>query len=212
MAGKTGERWDAEYRARGVLYGGTPAGLPAFSPGEVILELGCGDGKTLAALCGEGRSVVAVDYAPGAVILAGARAYPPPGPAVAVADARQLPFCSNSFDTVIASHVLGHNTADGRDSIVHEIRRLLRPGGQVWFRDFSDRDFRSTSGTPIEPGTVLRGTGIPTHYFSEDEVRTLFSGFEPEVLRSEEWNLRVRGVSHPRSEIVALFRKPREYP
>jgi len=208
MAGESGKYWDADYRKRGVLYGGAPRGLPAFCPGAVILELGCGDGKTLLALCGGGRSVVAVDYAPGAAALARARAYAPPVPAVAVADARQLPFVGNTFDAVIVSHILGHNPDAGRGAIVREIRRLLRPGGLVWFRDFSDRDFRSGTGTPVGPGTRVRGTGIATHYFSEEEVRSLFSGFEPVFLRYEDWVLRVRGTPYPRSEIAAQFLKP----
>lgn len=206
------DRWDAEYRNRGILYGGAPRTLPVFSSGTIVLELGCGDGKTLQALCRESMNVVAVDYAPGAAALARARAFPVHGPSVAVADARQLPFCNAAFDAIVASHVLGHSMVPDRIVMADEIRRLLRPGGHLWFRDFSIRDFRSGSGVTIEPGTVARGTGIATHYFSEDEVRNLFAGFEPVFLRYDEWSLRVRGTAYPRSEIAALFKKPLPLP
>lgn len=205
--GESGDHWDAEYRNRGVLYGGVPRTLPPFPPGTVVLELGCGDGKTLQTLCGEDRTVVAADYAPGAAARARTRHYPLPGPAFVVADARVLPFRDAVFDAIVASHILGHSTALGREAIAGEIRRLLRPGGYVWFRDFSDGDFRCGSGTPIEPGTFVRGTGIATHYFTGTEVRDLFCGFEPILMRSENWTLRVRGTAYPRSEIATLFRK-----
>jgi len=136
------------------------------------------------------------------------KAYPEPGPEIAVADAQHTPFCDHTFDAITACHVLGHCTASGRRIIIRELTRLLRPGGLIWFCDFSIRDFRFGSGRQTEPGTFERGNGIATHYFSEGEVRDLFSGFETAFLRYDDWTLRVKGVDYPRSEISALFRKP----
>jgi SAM-dependent methyltransferase len=47
----------------------------------------------------------------------------------AVADARSLPFGDESFDAVIANHVLFH--LPERERALAEIRRVLRPGGTL---------------------------------------------------------------------------------
>lgn len=206
--GELGNSWDEDYRARGALYGGAPRPVPAFPDGARVLELGCGDGKTLTALCGKHRTVVAVDYSPRAALLARAKRYPAPGPEIIVSDALHLPCRDRSFDAISACHVLGHSTAAGRKIMANEILRLLCPGGLVWFSDFSVRDFRYGTGQETEPGTFVRGTGIATHYFSWDDVQDLFSGFDQVFLRQESWTLRVRGTCYPRSEIAALFRRP----
>ncbi len=206
--GDRGDFWEADYRTKGDLYGGTPRSIPDFPRGATVLELGCGNGKTLSGLCRQHQSIVAIDYSPRAAHLARMKAYPEPGPEIAVADAQHTPFCDHTFDAITACHVLGHGPVDSRIAIIDELMRLLRPVGLIWFCDFSNRDFRYGSGRQTEPGTFVRGNGIATHYFSESEVRDLFSGFETAFLRFDDWTLRVKGVDYPRSEISALFRKP----
>jgi len=206
--GDRGDFWEADYRFKGELYGGAPRSIPEFPYGATVLELGCGNGKTLSGLCRQHQSIVAIDYSPRAAHLARMKAYPEPGPEIAVADAQNTPFCDHTFDAITACHVLGHSMADSRIAIIDELMRLLRPGGLIWFCDFSIRDFRFGSGRQTEPGTFVRGNGIATHYFSEGEVRDLFSGFDTAFLRFDDWTLRVKGVDYPRSEISALFRKP----
>jgi ubiquinone/menaquinone biosynthesis C-methylase UbiE len=203
----TQDCWDEDYRKKGRLYGGSPRELPAFPAGARVLEMGCGDGKTLSALVHRGLDITAIDFSPIAVTLARERTRQGSGVALAVADAREIPFRNRSFDAVVAIHVLGHSTAVGRGLIAREICRVIRPGGRIFFCDFSIRDFRSGSGTEKEPGTVVRGNGVLTHYFTEREVTDLFSGLVMESSKTEEWVLRVRGKDHLRSEIAALFRK-----
>jgi len=206
--GNCGDFWDADYRTKGDLYGGAPRSIPEFPRGATVLELGCGNGKTLSGLCRQHQSIVAIDYSSRAAHLARMKAYPEPGPEIAVADALNTPFCDHTFDAITACHMLGHCTANSRIAIIDELMRLLRSGGLIWFCDFSNRDFRFGSGRQAEPGTFVRGNGIATHYFSENEVRDLFSGFEMAFLRFDEWTLRVKGIDYPRSEISALFQKP----
>ena len=52
-----------------------------------------------------------------------------PGLAEAALDLRALPFQGESFDLVLASHVLEHIVEDGQ--VLAEIHRVLRPGGQA---------------------------------------------------------------------------------
>jgi ubiquinone/menaquinone biosynthesis C-methylase UbiE len=200
------DSWDADYRQKGRLYGGAPRKLPAFPPGARVLELGCGEGKTLSAQIHHGWNVTAIDFSPHAVRLARSTARGGGGAEYAIADARTVPFRDRTFDAVVAIHLLGHSTSDGREKIVHEIHRVTRPGGQVFFADFSTADFRYGTGTEVEHGSFVRGNGILTHYFTEQEIAILFSGFTTECIRREEWTLRVKGTQYLRSELTALFR------
>jgi ubiquinone/menaquinone biosynthesis C-methylase UbiE len=52
-------------------------------------------------------------------------------------DMRQMPFADASFDAVVASLAV-HNIydRDGREQAIHEIMRVLKPGGKVALLDF----------------------------------------------------------------------------
>ena len=52
--------WDKDYASRGRLWGGAVMDLPHLPEGSAVLELGCGDGKTLSGMPG-GWKIVALD-------------------------------------------------------------------------------------------------------------------------------------------------------
>jgi len=201
--------WDEDYRRRGDLWGGAPAPLPDLPAGAAVLEVGCGNGKTLAALLRRSSRVAAVDISPHAVALA--RRHPDTAPAsLGVADARHLPFCEGAFDAVVLVHIIGHLPEPGRRAAAAEVCRVLRTGGTAFFRGFSVEDMRAGKGAETEPQTFRRGEGIITHYFTEDEVRKLFAPLVPVFLRTHRWRMRVRGRDLPRAEIEAVFKDGRD--
>jgi len=54
-------------------------------------------------------------------------------PYLALADARRLPFCDESFDWVIAVAGLHHiDTGEGRSAALTELKRVLKPGGEAF--------------------------------------------------------------------------------
>jgi hypothetical protein len=53
----------------------------------------------------------------------------------------------------------------------------------------------------------MRKNGIVTHYFTEVEVLTLFSGLAVQSCVQHRWEMRVRGMVFTRAEIVAEFKK-----
>jgi len=198
--------WDEDYRRRGDLWGGAPAPLPDLPAGAAVLEVGCGNGKTLAALTRHPWRVTAVDISPRAVSLARRR----PGTTKAgliVADAVFLPFRREVFDAVFLVHVAGHLPKTGRRSVASAVCRVLRPGGTAFFRAFSVEDMRAGKGAETEPQTFRRGGGIITHYFTETEVVELFAPLVPVSVRTHRWQMRVRGRDLPRAEVEAVFRK-----
>jgi SAM-dependent methyltransferase len=200
--------WDSDYERRGRLWGGSAISIPQLPPSSRILELGCGDGKTVSSLVQAGGCVTAVDFSPRAATLCRNTCTDPDRVRIIIADIRKTPFRDESFDVIIASHVCGHLAQVGRFRLAREIPRLLVPGGRIFFRDFSVSDFRYGRGVETEAGTYMRKNGISTHYFTEDEVRLLFSGLPVRSLVQDRWAMRVRGMDLPRAEIVAEFEKP----
>jgi SAM-dependent methyltransferase len=124
-----------------------------------------------------------------------------------LADASCLPLQDGSFDAVFAFHVTGHLLAKGRSALASEAARVLAPGGRLFFRDFSKQDMRAGQGEEVEPGSFLRGGGILTHYFRESEVGELFCDLLPSSIGTHCWKLRVKGETHVRAEVEAVFLK-----
>lgn len=203
----TPDSWDNDYQRRGRLWGGSAPPFSELPCSSRILELGCGNGKTTASLVGAGCTVTAIDFSSQAASLCRQTCTDPERVRILIADIRKTPFCKESFDIVIASHVTGHLSHSGRRELAGELFRLLAPGGTIYFRDFSTGDFRYGCGNETETGTFTRKNGIATHYFTENEVLALFTGLTVQSLVQHQWKMRVRGTVFPRAEIVAEFKK-----
>lgn len=93
-------------------------------PDSVVLDLGCGAGM-LALLKRKGVTLVGVDLSDECVLAAKRNGYD----ATFSAALTQLPFPDASFDFVVSLDVLGHIPFAEKDSVLAEIRRVLRPGG-----------------------------------------------------------------------------------
>ncbi len=196
--------WDRVYRSRGRLWGGGVRDLPELPAGSIILEMGCGSGKTLAALLARAQRIVALDISPEAL-----RLCRPCGPKadLILGDACCLPFPSESFDAVFAFHVTGHLLREGRRALAREAARVLKSQGRLLFREFGAEDMRAGKGDEVEHGTFRRQDGIIVHYFTEAEAEVLFGDLEPISVCTRRWRLRVRGQDLMRSEVEAVFLK-----
>src|SRR5215211_7416710 len=78
--------------------------LARVSPGERVLDLGCGDGAFAAALLAAGCAVTMADVSGEALRRARGRA--PGAEAVALTEGAPLPFAEDAFDVVWAGEVL----------------------------------------------------------------------------------------------------------
>jgi len=199
--------WETDYSKRGLLWGGITNDLPELPLGSSVLELGCGNGKTLSAMIQRGWDVTAVDFSPRAVSLSKKRFKTTSSCEFIVADVRHSLFKKNSFDGIFAIHIFGHLQKHDRELIPSVLAYNLKPGGILFFSDFSTDDFRCGSGDEMETLTFQRGPGIITHYFSQKEVIDLFSGLTPLSVKTHQWPMRVRGKNLIRSEIKAIFTK-----
>lgn len=198
--------WDKDYRSRGRLWGSATKGLPDLPEGSAVLELGCGDGKTLSAMAGRGWKITALDISEEALRLSRIVA-PEAFLLLLLADVRCLPFQNESFDAIFAFHVTGHLLLADRKRTASEAMRVLRKGGKLFLREFSAEDMRLGKGREVELRTFRRGGGVITHYFTEDEIAELFSGLRLLSVQSHRWKMRIEGKDMMRSEIEAIFEK-----
>jgi SAM-dependent methyltransferase len=109
-----------------------------ISPGDRVLDLGCGGGRHAFELYRRGARVVAFDHDAdelkqvATMFLAMGTAGEVPAQAdgrVVQGDVLSLPFPDASFDAVIAAEVLEHIPDD--EQAMAEIARVVRPGGRV---------------------------------------------------------------------------------
>lgn len=98
--------------------------LVGDGPG-LLLEVGCGSGRVLAALAARGWEVSGIDPAKAMLDLAGRRT---PSTSLVIARAETLPFADGEFDAVVAAGVLEY--AD-LPTALRELARVLRPGGRA---------------------------------------------------------------------------------
>ena len=135
---------------------------PLGGRGEA-LDVGCGNGKTSSKLIDLGYRTTGVDFSGKAVEscteLLGDRA------SFRVASATELPFPDGSFDYITAVHVLEHLTDDELSVAVSEFTRILRNGGFIFTRTFSDGDLRSAKRAEGDIRYIYRGPETMTSFF-----------------------------------------------
>lgn len=104
-------------------------------PGQHILDLAAGTGASSIVLAQHGAEVTAADFSVG-MIAEGRRRYPNVANLqFAQADAMNLPFDDNTFDTVTISYGL-RNVNDPRRALA-EMLRVTKPGGRIVIAEFS---------------------------------------------------------------------------
>src|SRR5882724_6615013 len=120
------QTWDPERYARNARFvselSASVVELLAPSPGERILDLGCGDGVLTAKLAAMGCDVIGVDASE-----AQAQATRKLGVQARVVDAEQLPF-DVEFDAVFSNAAL--HWLRNPDAVIDGVWRALRPGGR----------------------------------------------------------------------------------
>lgn len=106
--------------------------LARFPPGSRVLDVPCGYGRHAVALAAEGYHIVGLDRSAAQLDEARRRRGTAIGLRLVRADYRQIPFAAGTFDgalTLLSS--LGYAGEEADRTVLHEIRRILRPGGHL---------------------------------------------------------------------------------
>ncbi len=119
-------------------------------PGQRILDLAAGTGASSVALARSGATVVAADFSPG-MIAEGERRHGAGAPGGGIpnlsfvqADATDLPFADEEFDTVTMS--FGLRNVNEPQKALRELLRVTRPGGRLVVCEFSHPPSRAFNG------------------------------------------------------------------
>lgn len=102
-----------------------------ISPGDQVLELGCGYGRILKALAGDTHTIEGIDNAPGNIELAGEYLHNLPGIKVHLMNVDNLDFADDSFDLVLCAQ--NGLSAFGLDPliVVREAYRVTKHDGRL---------------------------------------------------------------------------------
>lgn len=154
-----------------------------------VLELGCAVGANVPLFLELGADYYAIEGSASAVDRLVAR-FPRLKSRVAHGDFTADFSFDGPFDMIVDRSALTHNTNEAIGRTLQRVREALRPGG--WFIGidwFSSRDTEKQYGTVAEDEWTYSGfsrgrfAGVGrVHFSDEGHLRSLFGGFELEVL------------------------------
>jgi len=180
MMSRARDAWQKLYSRHGMQFGGSgdigPL-EPHLRQGMLVLDAGCGDGKTTASLARR-ADVVGCDFSREALISLRTQRDAEGVVNLVECNITKLPFESEKFDAISCVHALSHLMERDRAVAAGELVRVLKPGGHIFVEAFGRADLRFGEGEEAEDSSFLRGNGILTHYFREGEIAALFAGAE----------------------------------
>ncbi|GAA1854014.1 demethylmenaquinone methyltransferase [Microbacterium koreense] len=112
--------------------------------GQRILDLAAGTGASSVSFARSGAYVIAADFSPGMIVEGKRRYGHMPNLEFREADATDLPFADDEFDTVTMSFGL-RNVNDPKRAL-RELRRVTKPGGRLVVCEFSHPPSRAFAG------------------------------------------------------------------
>lgn len=121
--------------------------LLSLDAGSLVYDVGCGNGKYF--LVNPSIQMMGVDSSIELLLISRQKGMP-----VVLADAKRLPFRSQSADNVISIAVLHHlSSPDTRSQAVREISRVLKSGGSALLTVWAFEQNRNGSGSKYITGT-----------------------------------------------------------
>ncbi|WP_018351032.1 class I SAM-dependent methyltransferase [Longispora albida] len=206
--------WDTAGATKTFTHPVVPAWLDRLAPGARILDYGCGYGRVMAGLAGQGyTSVHGVDISP-ALIARGRTLHP--GLDFAVLEhPPAVPAPPASFDAVLLLAVLTCVPDPGaQQALVAEVSRLLVPGGLLYVSDLLiAADERNRERYAAAPGDLPYGVfttadGAVCRHHDPEALRALLSGNGFDI--AAEHRLDVATMNGNRSPAIQFLARRRD--
>ena len=165
-----------------------------------ILEVGCGEGRSLKDIIDITKNLTGIEHDPQAVNKTKIRFRNYPNIKIIRADAVKLPFDNKSFDFVICMTTLA-NFGKNKFKVFDEMKRVLKDGGRIIISVFSENAFNERMKLykklkfPIKKiiGTTVMfddkyGEGI-SEQFSEKQLKEIFAKAKLKVIEIKKLNI-----------------------
>ena len=171
------------------------------------MDAGCGTGRHSQYLAKQGFSVHGIDISNKAIEIADSKRN---GLSIdyRVGTIVDLPYPDESMDYVLANHALEYASDEDVAASVKRLNRALRKGRPFFARVVSTQHpfYRVTADCIYgfsHVGFCIKN-GLPVHFFSEDELKELFSGYKIERLEHISHEVDHEKISVPLREWVLL--------
>ena len=168
-----------------------------LSKKDVVLDIGCGTGRTMKILNGLCKEIIGVDNDIEAIKRCKENIKMLTNVKIILEDAEKMNFSDNFFDKIIISGTTFGNFGDTWDKILFEIKRVLKPEGVFLFSIYNENALKNRlkvyerynkgEFTIEKKGKVVFTKGFVSEQFSEKEIRKILekTGFEIEEIRKE---------------------------
>lgn len=102
-----------------------------------------------------------------------------------------LPYKDNSFDFIIAYNSIYHCTSEGFQKTLQEIKRILRPNGEIFLTLLSkNNEAYLHAKEKLDDNSILRNESpseqnVPHFYVNIEDIKNLFSDYSFEIPLAE---------------------------
>ncbi len=146
---------------------------------KLVLELGVGNGKTLKSILEhDPKHVTAIDISGEAINLV-KKSINSEKVSYITGDFLKTKI-KDKFDIIVCYYFLNNFKEKDRKEVVTKIISMLDKKGIILFEDFALGDLRE-KGKEIGDNTREKQNGLICHFFSKEEIRKLFKGFDIEM-------------------------------
>lgn len=194
-------QWEGVFKEKGEVFTEAQEDMPRIvqllkkEGVKDVLDLGCGAGRHSVFLADQGFNVSGIDGSPSGIEITKKRleekGLSGDFRVGDIYDEKGLPFPAESFDAIVSTQVIHHNTIEEIRALIKEMKKVLRPNGTA-FVTVIKGDLRYAGPVDeIAPNTYApkegREKGLPHYYFNAKTLRNEFESENFEIGKDEIW-------------------------